>query len=104
MTISHNRYDAIESLIFNEGLRIQSLEFSPANDKIFILLNNNLVFVTHVNNYKGLKNATLKRLKNFKLIGSGTGIHWPDLDEDLSLKGFLQDEIRKIVKNDGIAA
>jgi len=28
------------------------------------------------------------------------GVHWPSLDEDLSLKGFLQDELRKVVKTD----
>jgi len=30
-------------------------------------------------------------------MGNGTGVHWPDIDEDLSLKGFLQDEVRKVV-------
>jgi len=39
----------------------------------------------------------LGQLKNYELISNGTGIHWPDIDEDLSLKGFLQDEIRKVV-------
>ncbi len=26
---------------------------------------------------------------NWQLIGSGQGIHWPDLDEDLSVAGLL---------------
>lgn len=26
---------------------------------------------------------------NFHLIGSGIGIHWPDLDEDVSLRGLF---------------
>lgn len=25
----------------------------------------------------------------FELMGSGTGIHWPDLDEDISVAGLL---------------
>jgi hypothetical protein len=29
-----------------------------------------------------------KRL-NFEIIGDGEGFHWPDLDEDLSVRGFL---------------
>ena len=27
--------------------------------------------------------------ENFKLIGMGTGVHWPDLDEDLSIRGIV---------------
>ncbi len=26
---------------------------------------------------------------NFKISSSGYGIHWPDLDEDISIKAFL---------------
>src|ERR1035438_4242014 len=27
--------------------------------------------------------------QNWRLIGQGEGIHWPDLDEDISVKGLL---------------
>ena len=99
MNTSHNKYDAIESLIYKEGLKITSIKISPANDKLFIHLNNDLTFITPTKNYKGLKNATAKRLKNYKLIGAGIGIHWPDLDEDLSLKGFLQEFLRQKIRS-----
>ena len=36
-----------------------------------------------------LKGGTLAQLQNWRLIGGGEGVHWPDLDEDLSLKGAL---------------
>ena len=26
---------------------------------------------------------------NFKIIGSGLGVHWPDIDEDISATGML---------------
>lgn len=39
--------------------------------------------------YPRLLNATKKQRDNWRLIGGGIGIHWPDLDEDLSVKGFL---------------
>lgn len=26
---------------------------------------------------------------NYRLIGGGVGIHWPDIDEDLSIAGIL---------------
>jgi hypothetical protein len=39
--------------------------------------------------YPSLKNATKKQRENFQLIGLGTGIHWPDIDEDLSVDGIV---------------
>jgi len=99
MNTSHNKYDAIENLIYMEGIKISSLKLSPANDKLLIHMNNNLTFITPIKNYKGLKNATAKRLKNYRLIGDGIGIHWPDLNEDLSLKGFLQEFLRQKIKS-----
>lgn len=39
--------------------------------------------------YPRLKNATRKQRTHFQLIGLGTGIHWPDLDEDLSVEGIV---------------
>jgi len=35
-----------------------------------------------------LHGAPVKR-SNWRLIGSGEGIHWPDLDEDISVAGLL---------------
>lgn len=39
--------------------------------------------------YPTLKNASKEQRENFRLIGLGTGIHWPDLDEDLSIEGIV---------------
>jgi hypothetical protein len=30
-----------------------------------------------------------KERKNWQLIGKGEGIHWPDLDEDISVRNLL---------------
>ena len=37
-----------------------------------------------------LLNATVKQLGNWRLIGQGEGIHWSDLDEDVSVLGLLE--------------
>ena len=37
-----------------------------------------------------LAGATREQLENYKLLGDGEGIHWPDIDEDLSVKGLLR--------------
>lgn len=40
--------------------------------------------------YPSLMNATPEQLMNWEIAGGGYGIHWPDLDEDLSTEGFLR--------------
>lgn len=37
-----------------------------------------------------LAKATASQLQNYELMGDGEGIHWPDLDEDLSVEGLLK--------------
>jgi hypothetical protein len=37
-----------------------------------------------------LSNATDKQRNNIELICRGTGLHWPDLDEDLSVLGIIE--------------
>ena len=40
--------------------------------------------------YPRLLNATLAQRRNWKIAGGGYGIHWPDIDEDLSTEGLLR--------------
>ena len=53
--------------------------------------------------YSRLSKANTQTLLNYELIGNGTGIHWPELDEDLSLKGFLKDAIKEQVIGNKVA-
>ena len=36
-----------------------------------------------------LLHGTPEQRRNWELIGPGHGIHWPDLDEDISIEGIL---------------
>ena len=36
-----------------------------------------------------LSDATQEQRQNFEIIGDGEGVHWPDLDEDISARGML---------------
>ena len=40
--------------------------------------------------YPRLWHGTLEERNNFEIIGDGTILHWPDLDEDLSVSGLLE--------------
>ena len=39
--------------------------------------------------FSSLSQASTEELEDFELLGDGEGIHWPTLDEDLSVKGLL---------------
>ncbi len=34
--------------------------------------------------------AAPQERQNYELLGDGEGIHWPDIDEDLSVEGLLK--------------
>ncbi len=36
-----------------------------------------------------LSDATPEQRSRFEIIGSGLGVHWPDIDEDISASGML---------------
>lgn len=36
-----------------------------------------------------LRDATPEQRRNWRLIGRGEGVHWPDIDEDVSVNGLL---------------
>lgn len=40
--------------------------------------------------YPSLLHATPEQRQNWKIAGGGYGIHWPDIDEDLSTEGLLR--------------
>lgn len=39
-----------------------------------------------------LLHASREQRERYELLGEGVGIHWPDLDEDLSVAGLLRSE------------
>jgi hypothetical protein len=40
--------------------------------------------------YPRLRDATAEQRRDFRLIGLGEGIHWPQIDEDISVLGLLK--------------
>ena len=86
--------DPLDRMIFEEGLRIMEVWFNKELDLIIILLNSKKIIKRPLSDYRLLANAPLSQLRNFK--NDGTEIYWPELDEDISLRGFLKYELLKI--------
>ena len=60
------------------------------NGKICIMLSDKKEIRFPVSLNKKLRNASDEKVANIELICEGTGLHWPDLDEDLSLTGIIE--------------
>lgn len=56
---------------------------------IWVLLEDGRELSVPITWFPRLSKATIQELNNFRIIGKGSGIHWEELDEDLSIKGFI---------------
>lgn len=67
---------------------VERVEFSDG--KICLFLNDGREVRTPLSFYPRLASASKHQLENYKVIGMGTGISWPDLDEDLSVESIIE--------------
>jgi len=67
--------------------RIKDVVFK--NDMIIVSLIDGRIISVPLMFYPRLFNANEKQRKNWKISGGGYGIHWPDIDEDLSAEGLI---------------
>lgn len=56
---------------------------------LYVLLEDGRELGTPLEWFPKLQSATREQLENYRLIGNGIGIHWEELDEDISIKGLL---------------
>ena len=91
--------DPFDILIFEKGLRIKNLLIDKSLDLLVLILNNGKLIQSKISYYPGLKNALQKQLNNWNLISNGIGVRWEELDEDLSVKGFIKDTALKNILN-----
>ncbi len=65
----------------------EKVEFTD-NDMIVSLVDGRTITIPLVW-FPRLANATKDQLEIHELLGDGEGIHWPEIDEDLSVTGLL---------------
>lgn len=102
VNIYSSEMDEINKMIIEDGLRIKAVHFHKDLDLMMILLNNKKVLKRSISEFKLLRNATEKQLQKYEI--SRMGIHWSELDEDLSLLGFIKYEMLKSIQDDPIIA
>ena len=82
--------DPFDKLIFEYKLRAKQLTIYHDLDMMIVVFNNGKLIKLRISDYPKLKKATKKQLNNWKFISGGIGIRWEELDEDLSIKGFIK--------------
>ena len=65
------------------------LKVSFSADLINFYLSDGRVLSVPIAWFPTFSEATKDQLENYEISPSGYGIHWPDLDEDLSVLGLL---------------
>ena len=70
------------------GERVKDVHFT--DDTIAVDLVDGRTIVVPLAWYPKLLEASPQQRLNWKVSGAGYGIHWPDIDEDLSTEGLLR--------------
>lgn len=68
--------------------RVASVKFSK--DNLEVSLRDGRTIIVPLSWYPRLLSASPAKRKNWKIAGGGFGIHWPEIDEDLSTEGLLR--------------
>ncbi|MEM7053540.1 MAG: DUF2442 domain-containing protein [Pseudomonadota bacterium] len=76
------------TLALNADERVESVEFTA--EFLIVGLKDGRRISVPVEWYPRLAQASQSELGNWQISGAGYGIHWPELDEDLSTEGLLR--------------
>lgn len=66
------------------------LDVQLTDDSLSVSLRDGRVISVPLVWYPRLLQASTAQRKNWRISGGGYGIHWPDVDEDLSTEGLLR--------------
>ncbi len=73
----------------NDLQAVKALGVSVTGDTLTVDLADGRTLSVPLTWYPRLLHGTAKERRNWRLVGGGIGIHWPDLDEDIGVDGLL---------------
>ena len=59
------------------------------DDSLIVELRDGRAISVPVSWYPRLERSSKEERANWEILGSGTGIHWPEIDEDISVEALL---------------
>jgi hypothetical protein len=78
----------MNTLDIKPGERVKDVHFTE--DTLSVDLIDGRTITVPLAWYPRLLHATAQQRNNWQVCGGGYGIHWPDIDEDLSTEGLLR--------------
>ncbi len=72
----------------NPGERVRAVRFT--NEKLTVDLEDGRTITVPLTWYPRLLRASRSQRANWQIAGGGFGIHWPEVEEDLSTEGLLR--------------
>ncbi|MBI5827774.1 MAG: DUF2442 domain-containing protein [Deltaproteobacteria bacterium] len=79
-----------------EQIRLPAiLKITFSEDAMHVALSDGRAIIVPLAWYPLLAGASREELERYEISPSGYGVHWPGLDEDLSVLGFLLPEGRR---------
>ena len=70
-------------------MRPSALEAKFTESEMIVTLTDGRTIAVPLSWFASLSSASNEQLQDYELLGDGEGIHWRQLDEDLSIKGLL---------------
>jgi hypothetical protein len=71
-------------------LDASAVDVNVLDDRMIIVLADGRELAAPLTWFPRLLAATIEQRRNWRLIGRGHGIHWPDVDEDVSVASLLK--------------
>ena len=75
--------------LVNELQAVKAIEVNVTEDDLVVELDDGRTISIPLTWYPRLWHGTMAERQNWRMIGDGMGIHWPDLDEDISVEGLI---------------
>lgn len=75
-------------LAINKSHRATNVAFAP-HKMIVQMADGREISFPWFRHFGGMADATPEQLNNWRFIGDGKGIHWPELDEDILVEHLL---------------
>src|SRR6266702_4110465 len=72
-----------------DELHVQAMDVTISKEEVTVHLVDGRTIIVPLVWFPRLLHGKTKERKNWQLIGKGEGIHWPDLDEDISVRNLL---------------
>ena len=67
-----------------------AIDVTVLDDRLVVILADGRELATPLAWFPRLLEATPEQRRNWRFIGRGHGIHWPDVDEDISVASLLR--------------